>query len=350
MNTRGVRTLASTFAAAFLCATFAWISMAAAGHFDDGVAAYHKGEYAKAIQLFEAGYAKGKDPVYLFNIAKCHEKAAHYQKAIDYYQNYLKGKPNANDRKDVEQTVIALKQKIEAARPSLEVHSAPPGAELLLNGKFVGTTPMKLKVDPGKWNVKFSLDGRIPAEKNITITQGKNARIAVRLKPVPQVGTLHVTSNIVGAEVRIDGKLVGKTPLPPLPGVRLGSHQILVEKKGHLSWIGSGEVKRGSTTTVQSKLVLAEVGISKKAILGFTALGVAAVAESLAWVFYAQGQDKFADEDGISSDRNASIGFHVTAGVTAAAAAGLITWWLLDRKDSAKGAVSQTVAPGLVRW
>jgi hypothetical protein len=56
------------------------------------------------------------------------------------------------------------------------------------------------------------------------------------LAPDQLYGAIQIQSDLVGAEVKLDGKLVGKTPIPNLgliPKQKLGKHQLRVEAKGY---------------------------------------------------------------------------------------------------------------------
>jgi hypothetical protein len=343
--------LPTVFCVAFL-AVSAVGSVAHAGPFEDGVAAYHSGNYERAAELFHKAYVQTKDATYLFNVAKCHEKSENYTEALKNYRTFLEKKPGANGRAAIERTIIRLSRIIDAARPTVEFFTVPAGAEIVFNKQLVGTTPMKLRVDPGTWKVTFILKDWAHKEQTITVKPGKDSRLTVRLKALKQIGTLRVISVINGADIRVDGKLVGKTPLTQFPQLSAGLHQVVVEKKGYLSWVGSAVVRKNAQTTVVAKLLSRQRPISKKAIIGWTAVAIAVASEVVAWVFYAEGQSKFQVEDGFERDRALSAGFHVGAGIAAVTAAGMLTWWMLDRSASTKRTANSkpTLSGGLIRW
>lgn len=55
------------------------------------------------------------------------------------------------------------------------------------------------------------------------------------LAPDQLHGSVHVLSDSIGAVVSLDGKVVGKTPLPaPLTRLPLGEHQLRVESEGYI--------------------------------------------------------------------------------------------------------------------
>ena len=70
--------------------------------FDQGSKNYNLGEYAQALELYKRAYRIKALPAFLFNIAQCHRKLGQHKDAIQMYQSYLTGVPDADNRKVVE--------------------------------------------------------------------------------------------------------------------------------------------------------------------------------------------------------------------------------------------------------
>jgi hypothetical protein len=69
--------------------------------------------------------------------------------------------------------------------PKLMIDSSPPGATILVDGKDTGkTSPAVIRVAPGKYHVKLSLEGFQPVEKELTVTAKKAAMWNPSLKVV----------------------------------------------------------------------------------------------------------------------------------------------------------------------
>jgi hypothetical protein len=72
-----------------------------------------------------------------------------------------------------------------AARASMEFVTRPPGARVLLDGRQVGVTPLKLAdVPPGTRSVRFELAGHAPWVATIALAPGESRRVAASLEPV----------------------------------------------------------------------------------------------------------------------------------------------------------------------
>src|SRR5262245_58938591 len=82
--------------------------------YEQGVIFYNVGEYAKAIEAFRSAYLASPKPSLLFNIAQAYRKQGDCNKAAEFYQTYLREKPDAADRQDIE-------AKLQSARECARV-------------------------------------------------------------------------------------------------------------------------------------------------------------------------------------------------------------------------------------
>jgi tetratricopeptide (TPR) repeat protein len=63
-----------------------------------GRKAFNLGKFGHALDLFTKAYEKAQLPGFLYNIAQCHRFLGHYEKAIFFYQGYLRDNPGSPDR------------------------------------------------------------------------------------------------------------------------------------------------------------------------------------------------------------------------------------------------------------
>ena len=66
---------------------------------------------------------------------------------------------------------------------------------------------------------------------------------------------MEVLSRPSGAQVFVDGALVGQTPLS-LPTVEPGAHAVRISLPGHQRWVTSVDVRPGDRTRVAASLEL----------------------------------------------------------------------------------------------
>ncbi len=61
---------------------------------------------------------------------------------------------------------------VSAAKPSVTVVSTPSGADIEINGSFMGNTPSTVEVEPGDQNVVISKKGYQPWSRKLKVTGG----------------------------------------------------------------------------------------------------------------------------------------------------------------------------------
>jgi hypothetical protein len=65
---------------------------------------------------------------------------------------------------------------------SVSVESTPSGADITLDGKYVGSTPSKLAILPGEHTILIQEQGYAPWQKAITITSGEQINVNASLE------------------------------------------------------------------------------------------------------------------------------------------------------------------------
>jgi len=85
--------------------------------------------------------------------------------------------------------------------------------------------------------------------------------------PAPTTGTLRVLSTPPGASVRLDGSMIGTTPLET-SNVSPGTHTVQVSRSGYVTETRNATVSAGLTTTVN--VTLTPVSTNQPPVAGFT--------------------------------------------------------------------------------
>lgn len=111
---------------------------------------------------------------------------------------------------------------------TLVVSSIPPMAKILIDGKKVGETPMRINaILIGEHTLRLEKQGCAPLSKTITIEEGKTLNLEERLDTGRDI---LVKTDRTGDKVYVDGDYVGETPYNTPLG--FGTHTIRVVRNG----------------------------------------------------------------------------------------------------------------------
>ena len=148
--------------------------------------------------------------------------------------NYESPKQNINIKSGKKSTVF-----FDIPQGSLTIQSVPSKAEIYLDDKFIGHTPMhisQLVVNQHKVEVKFddyfSDNKRISETKEVIIKKDKESSLVFNKNDI--LGLLSVNTSPANAVVSIDGKVIGKTPGKFY--IKPGEHMLKVSCDEHKSY------------------------------------------------------------------------------------------------------------------
>jgi hypothetical protein len=158
-------------------------------------------------------------------------------------------------------------------RGRLDVRSFPPGALLTLNGQVHGRTPLSVRdLELGTYAVQIARPGYVPQSMRVTLSEEHpSSTVTVELQEGPLVaattGSVFISSNPRGAQVFLDGVLIGTTPLQ-VPGVAAGAHRVRLVLAGHLPLDLPVNVRPGQVERISGALAEAEGGAGASAAGG----------------------------------------------------------------------------------
>jgi serine/threonine protein kinase len=130
---------------------------------------------------------------------------------------------------------------------------ARPGAEIYIDDVYQGDTPpgMKLTLRAGAHKIECRHPRYEDYKEVLKIVNGELSRRNVTLKKLR--GSVSVATQ-EGAEVYVDGKLVGVTPMRKPIELDSGPHMVTLKKSGYFTW--SSEVTVESKKTLPLKITL----------------------------------------------------------------------------------------------
>ncbi len=117
-----------------------------------------------------------------------------------------------------------------AINGTLQVDVEEPDARVELDGEAAGPAPLTRDLPPGSHRVRVTKPGREAWEREVQIVPGHTAHLTARLEREP--ARLRVVSDVPGANVFLDRKFLGTTPIETRD-VGSGSHRLNVSAEGY---------------------------------------------------------------------------------------------------------------------
>jgi tetratricopeptide (TPR) repeat protein len=215
---------------------------AAARYSTEAREAYEQGRFRDAVELYRKAYDLKRDPVLLFNMARCYEALAtrtDLERSIENYEEYLRARPDASDRAAVERRVEVLRQQVrlldDASKPR---HAPPPAAAPVVVPAARPSAPPWIVAGVGASGVVVgAVLGGVAAAKRDDAAADPSGRSAQKLESSAQsLATGANVAFIAGGAVAAGGIAWGivdlvSAPKPAARGaaVRIGPASLTVE-------------------------------------------------------------------------------------------------------------------------
>jgi len=90
-------------------------------HFYRGEKLFALGRFDKALRAYEAAFEAKPLPEFLFNIGQCHANLGNYEQAIFSLRKFLRLRPNAKNREQVEDYIAELEKKQAEANRKIDL-------------------------------------------------------------------------------------------------------------------------------------------------------------------------------------------------------------------------------------
>jgi hypothetical protein len=143
------------------------------------------------------------------------------------------------------------------ASAQLTVDSTPAGAEITFDGSPLCQSPCTLTgIAPGTHSIVASKNGFSGATRNISLTAGANATIALQLEALSAM--LSVASTPAGAAIVVDGKDSGRLTPSQLSLSSPGAHTVTLRRYGYLE--ASNSINVGAGQIASLNLALTALG------------------------------------------------------------------------------------------
>jgi len=151
-----------------------------------GLSLYGDGEFLLALVEFERAYQLSNNFKVLYNIGQVRIQLGRYAKAKEALEEYLKtggASLSAERVQAVNKDLATLAERTA----SLNVVTSEVGADISLDGKVIGTSPLTapLIVDAGEHNLVLHKAGFYDASQSVTLAGHDQLDLTLELKPIP---------------------------------------------------------------------------------------------------------------------------------------------------------------------
>jgi len=156
----------------------------AQGLLSEGTAAYGRGDYATALEKFTAAYEIFPSPKLWFNIGQANRDLGRPVEAAAAFDRFLRnaGAAPPETLAEARRSAAELKTKLG----QIQVTCAIDGAEITVDGKEVGSTPLGEMVwtTPGRHQVAVQHAGFSPVIEDVAVVAGQASPVSFDLRPI----------------------------------------------------------------------------------------------------------------------------------------------------------------------
>ncbi|HOF03348.1 MAG TPA: PEGA domain-containing protein [Atribacterota bacterium] len=137
---------------------------------------------------------------------------------------------------------ILYYQIIEQRPGSGKIHvdSQPPGADVLLNDRYIGQTPLAMEIlKTGEYSLRIELDGYEPWRSEVRINDGKTALVNANLTGIGNYGSIVIRGSAEIARIYLDGqfkRLMQANRDVVLEEITPGFHELRIVLSGYTDW------------------------------------------------------------------------------------------------------------------
>jgi hypothetical protein len=244
--------------------------------FRAGETAFKANQFENAARLFEQAYAVLPLPAIAFSAAQSYrlqyaidKDPRRLKRAVALYDRYVVDDPKGSRVGDAARHLSELRPVLAeqertggAAIADMPATTAAtmimvtttadvPGARVSVDGGAPEPLPLMREVKPGRHQIAITAAGYQRFVELREAVAGDTRVIEAILVPMPAVLSLRTDD---GAQVSVDGRPAGVTPLVRPLELTVGKHLITVTRRGHRPWSREVTVERGEKLVLDAPL------------------------------------------------------------------------------------------------
>lgn len=220
-----------------------------------------QGDHKEAAEAYRRAFSIDPRDELLFLIAQSYRLAGEQRLSLKYFQQFVDHAPGDQKVSEAISQIRAIQTQLKDQYEEVMITSQPPGAYLYINDRAngsIGQTPHRIKLLPGTYQLIAELDGYVPAEQQLKLEEGASSQVLITLYSESEVAPVRFMINRPDAQVYVDRRLRGKSPLFDPILIRQGVREIRVTKPGFKPWVK--QVNVVSQTPMTLDIMLDEIG------------------------------------------------------------------------------------------
>ncbi|HVV50178.1 MAG TPA: PEGA domain-containing protein [Polyangia bacterium] len=210
------------------------------------------------VEVYIDGEDKGKAPVTMNDTRPGEHIVGARKKGFKPQEQTVRVASNEN-------AIVSFRMEVappDRPHAGLKVQSTIPNAEVFLDGSSLGRAPVdRNDLDPGKHYVSVHRDGYTDFKREIVLQENQAMTLVADLSAT---GSLRILSTPEGAEVRLDGELVGRTPVAR--DAAAGDHVVEFRLKGYFDHKETMKAEGGREKVYSVDLKLIPTGPSPEQV------------------------------------------------------------------------------------
>jgi hypothetical protein len=220
---------------------------------DIGYDHYDANDFVAASEAFAGAYRIHKIDKYVLNQAKCMQKLGKPIEALQLFETGIRNHPRSGLAGKVRGLVSKLRRELGATMTEVKFSSAPPGAKVFLDGaeREIGRTPHATWLSFGPHSIRLTFPEHEPSNRAFQIVAGDPLAVQVTLAKRAVPGTLTFGAVPPGADIFINGKIRGVTPMRGGMELKPGTYDVLLRLPGHGPYTTTIELGDGSSVAIE---------------------------------------------------------------------------------------------------
>lgn len=213
--------------------------------FERANARVQRGQAARAMSLYREIVEIEPDwAVVWYNMAEVSRELGDEPACVRYFSRYLFLDPEAADSRRFNRSYSACQERITELG-TLTVRAEQPDAAISVDGLVLAVGVLEAHpLEAGKHIVRVECLDYEAGDRAVEVTPGDETVVGIQLEAIPHHGNLHISANLAGASVTIEGVPVGTTPIEAPINLPVGRHLVLFQLEGHHDWIRRVEIRR----------------------------------------------------------------------------------------------------------